>query len=135
MEASATFQITQINPIFAWVWILLGIIAGFILGINFHKEDWLGGYTSLKRRLYRLSHISFFGLAIINLLFYFTTKGMNQNSANITTASLGFIVGGFTMPFCCIIMANNSKLRALFLIPVISLTISAIITLFEVINR
>ena len=35
------------------------------------REDWLGGYGSFKRRLYRLAHISFFGLAIVNLMFCF----------------------------------------------------------------
>ena len=62
----------QINLLVAWVWILLGFLSGFGLGLNFHREDWLGGYGSYKRRLFRLGHISFFGLGALNLMFYLT---------------------------------------------------------------
>lgn len=70
--ANMDSHIAQVNLILAWLWIAVGFVLGFIFGLNFHREEWLGGYTTLKRRLYRLAHISIFALAIINLLFYFT---------------------------------------------------------------
>src|SRR5882762_3525993 len=60
------------NLVIAWIWILLGFFSGMLQGMFFNRENWLGGYNSLKRRLYRLAHISFFGLGAVNLFFYFT---------------------------------------------------------------
>ena len=68
----------QINVMLAWLWILLGFISGMALGMFFHGENWLGGYTSFKRRMYRLGHISFFGLGTVNVLFYFTLRLCRQ---------------------------------------------------------
>src|SRR5881397_2948507 len=74
----------QVNLLIAWVWILLGFLSGFALGLNFHREDWLGGYGSYKRRLYRLAHISFFGLGVVNLCFYFTARALPFQGASLT---------------------------------------------------
>jgi hypothetical protein len=50
----------QSNLLAAWVGILMGFLSGLALGLCFHRENWLGGYGSFKRRLYRLAHISLF---------------------------------------------------------------------------
>jgi hypothetical protein len=120
------------NLLLAWVWILFGFASGFALGTGFHQEQWLGGYASHKRRLYRLGHISFFGLALMNLMFYFTARSFGHASTATTVASLGFIAGAISMPICCLIMAHQPKLRALFLIPVLSLITAGTLTLWEV---
>jgi hypothetical protein len=124
--------IAQLNLIVAWVWILLGFGSGFALGLNFHREDWLGGYGSFKRRLYRLAHISFFGLGAVNLMFYLTARACLASSAAVNTASFGFALGALAMPICCLIMAHRSNWRALFLIPVGSLTGAGLLTLWEI---
>jgi hypothetical protein len=126
----------QINLILAWLWIAMGFVSGSIIGFNFKffKEDWQGGYSSLKRRLYRLGHISFFGLALINLMFYFTAQILITSSRTVEIASCAFIVGTITMPICCIIMANYPKLKILFYIPVISLITGGSLTFWEVIK-
>src|SRR6185503_2651096 len=112
---------SHLNLLVAWVWILLGFASGFALGSNFHKEQWLGGYASHKRRLYRLGHISFFGLALVNLMFYFTARTWVHAGQAAQVASWGFIAGAVTMPVCCLIMAHWPKARTLFLVPVLSL--------------
>lgn len=127
------FQIHHLNLALAWLWILLGFASGFFLGLNFHREDWLGGYGSFKRRLYRLAHISFFGLAIVNLMFFFVARDFPPGKCSVAIAAWGFLVGAISMPICCIVMAQNSKLRALFLIPVSSLIVAAALTLWEVV--
>jgi hypothetical protein len=33
------------------MWILLGLVSGMVMGMFFHRENWLGGYTDSKRRL------------------------------------------------------------------------------------
>ena len=124
----------QINLLIAWLWILLGFASGLYLGLNFHRENWLGGYASFKRRLYRLAHISFFGLALMNVMFYFVAKEFSPARFSVVVASWGFLVGAFSMPVCCVVMAHNAKCRPLFLIPVSSLMIGATLTLWEVIK-
>jgi hypothetical protein len=127
-------QVPQINLILAWVGILLGFGSGFLMGLNFQKENWLGGYASWKRRLYRLGHISFFGLALMNLAFYFTAKNFSQFSRGVEIASFGFALGAISMPICCAIMAHKPKWRAVFLVPVLSLITAATFTLLEIIK-
>jgi hypothetical protein len=127
-------SIAKWNLVLGWVWILLGFASGFVLGLSFHREDWLGGFASFKRRLYRLAHISFFGLALMNLMFYFVAREFSRSGLAVELASWGFLVGAISMPACCVLMANNAKLRGLFLIPVLSLVCAASLTLWEVIH-
>jgi drug/metabolite transporter (DMT)-like permease len=124
----------QINLVLAWAGILLGFLSGLALGLFFHREDWLGGYTSFRRRLYRLAHISFFGLAAVNLLFYFTARTITASAATLSFASWAFIVGAISMPACCILVAHRPRSRVLFALPVISLVAGGTLTLLEVIK-
>lgn len=113
----------HINLIAGWIGVLCGFIFGAITGLLFYKEDWLGGYTSWKRRLLRLSHISFFGIAIINFFFFYTCNYLHVNNAGIT--SLLFIIASIAMPAVCILSAVNQKFRHLFFIPVVSLIVGS----------
>lgn len=118
----------NLNLIAAWVGIFLGFLVGFGFGVFFHKEKWLGGYTSFKRRLYRLAHIALFALATINFFFYLTVRGMD-NSGIIEFASVAFVVGAALMPVCCVAMAHIPPMRYLFAIPVFSLLTAAALTI------
>ena len=120
------------NLVAGWIGIVLGFLSGLLLGSGFHREEWLGGYTSLTRRLYRLGHISFFGLAAANLLFYFTVKTSGLTGGPLLIASRCFIVGAISMPTCCVIMAHRPALRLLFAIPVVSLLVASVLTLWKV---
>jgi hypothetical protein len=128
------FMGAKLNLLVAWFSIVLGFASGFALGLNFHREDWLGGYSSHKRRLYRLGHISFFGLGTLNLLFYFTTRQLSLSSFPMQLAGWGFALGALSMPICCAIMAHCANWRALFLLPVSSLVAAGILTILEVIK-
>ena len=118
----------QLNLLAAWVGILLGFLMGFVFGLFFHREEWLGGYGSYKRRLYRLAHIALFALAAINFGFYLTVRGM-ENTGPIQLASIGFTVGAGLMPVCCLIMAHLKWTRYFFAIPVMSLLAAAALTI------
>ena len=122
------------NLVLAWLWILLGFVGGSLLGLGFHRENWLGGYASHQRRLYRLGHISFFGLAIVNLLFYFTAQQLQLHGASIQAASWGFVVGAITMPVCCVVMAHSRIGHALFAVPVSSLIAGGLLTFLQIIS-
>lgn len=120
------------NLLFGWLWILLGFVSGMVLGMFFHGETWLGGYGSFKRRMYRLGHISFFGLGAVNLLFWLTMQKISPQGWLAAFASWAFIVGGVTMPVCCLVMAHVPKMHMIFVVPVLSLIIGGVLTLLLV---
>ena len=119
----------QLNLIVAWLWIFLGFASGMVMGLFFHRENWLGGYTSLKRRMYRLCHISFFGLGAVNLMFWLSLKSLPAPGPMAEFASGAFVVGAITMPLCCALMAHFPWTRHLFAVPVVSLITGAILTI------
>lgn len=123
---------THWNLVMAWLWILLGFVTGMVLGMFFHGENWLGGYNSFMRRMYRLGHISFFGLGVVNLCFYLTMQSLSGANRSAGMASWSFIVGAITMPVSCVIMAHFPKAHAIFAVPVLSLIAGAVLTLMEV---
>jgi hypothetical protein len=125
----------KINLAFAWLWILLGFLSGLVLGLFFHREDWLGGYASFKRRLYRLAHISCFGLGMVNFLFYLTAQNFSAGDpAVVKGASWAFVAGAVTMPVCCLLTAHLPRTRMFFAIPVMSLITGGTLTIMEVIK-
>lgn len=125
----------QINLVLAWLWILLGFISGMGLGMFFHREGWLGGYASFKRRMYRLAHISLFGLGAVNLLFWLTVKTLAVATPILTVASWLFVAGAITMPICCVIMAHQPKRHLIFSVPVVSLLVGGALTLVLVVGN
>lgn len=125
-------SLASLNLLVAWLWFTLGTVAGLVLGSFFHKGDWLGGYGSLRRRMYRLGHISFFGLGILNLLFFFTASTLASPTPLLPVASWALVVGAVTMPLCCGLMAWSTRCRLLFAIPVISVLLGSALTLREV---
>ena len=123
---------SNLNLLMAWLWILLGFMTGMVLGQFFHDENWLGGYGSFKRRMYRLGHISFFGLGAVNLLFWLTAQIISPAAPLAEVASWAFILGTVTMPICCVVMAHFPKAHLIFAVPVLSLIAGGILTLLEV---
>jgi len=122
----------NLNLFLAWLWILLGFITGMVLGMFFHGENWLGGYGSFKRRMYRLGHISFFGLGAVNLLFCLTAQNCSLTGPFAGVASWAFIVGAIAMPVCCVVMAHFPKAHMIFAVPVVSLILGGVLTLILV---
>jgi len=120
------------NLVLAWGLIAFGFGGGFVFGLFFHRDNWMGGYTSFRRRLYRLAHIASLALAMINILFYLTAQRLPYPNRAVDIASWGFIVGAISMPIACLIMAHKVNTRPIFLVPVISLIGAAVITLLEV---
>jgi len=113
----------------AWLWILLGFVSGMVLGLFFHRENWLGGYGSFQRRMYRLGHISCFGLGAVNLLFWLTAQNLPLTGPFAIFASWAFIIGAITMPVCCVLMAHFPKAYLIFTVPVVSLILGGALTL------
>lgn len=105
-----------INLIVGWSGFLAGAVTGAVIGLFFHRDDWLGGYDSFPRRMIRLGHIACFGLGLINILFALTAAGAAPS--RLTAAgSLLLIVGQITMPLNCFLTAWARSCRHLFFVP------------------
>jgi hypothetical protein len=104
----------------AWSAVLAGLVSGTVIGLFFHREEWLGGYGSWRRRMVRLGHISFLGTGLLNLAFALTLFALGQRHA-WRVPSLLFVVGAVSMPTVCFLSAWRTRLRHLFFIPVASL--------------
>jgi len=107
-----------VNFLAACIGIFLGTLFGAVLGLFFQREEWLGGYASWPRRMLRLAHISFFGLALLNLAFWLGVNALGLG--RIFWPSRLLILAAVTMPLVCCLAAWRKPLRHLFPIPALS---------------
>jgi hypothetical protein len=119
----------MMNWYFGWGSILTAFLTGATIGLYFHREDFLGGYASFRRRILRLGHIALAALGMINILYGLSSMA-SQPSFGAQVASVGFIVGGVTMPAVCFLSSWRVGFRHLFFIPVSALVIAAMQTLW-----
>jgi len=126
-------SITRTMLVTGWSGMLGGVVSGAALGLFFHREDWMGGYGSFRRRRARLGHISFFGLGFLNLLLAFTNQivGLPERPAAIAAGAL--IVGAVAMPTCCFLAAWRPSFRHLFAVPVAGVFTGIVATLMGVV--
>ena len=108
---------TDVNILAAWLGILCGVCSGAAQGLFFHGEEWLGGYGSWRRRLMRLGHVSFFGIAFLNLAFAVTTRQPGWAPAS-RAPGLALAAAQGLMPLTCFVAAWRRPLRHAFFVPV-----------------
>jgi len=104
----------------AWIGILLGMLSGTVQGLFFYSEHWLGAPGSWARRLARLGHISFFGVAFLNLA-YADSVRLFGAASHVPLASMLLIADAVLMPLVCYLAAWRKPLRHLFPLPVLCL--------------
>jgi hypothetical protein len=119
----------------AWLGMLAGGLAGAALGLFFHRESWLGGYGSWRRRMLRLGHISLFGLALVNLAFAFSASQLGIAGEVLLWPSRLLIVGLVTMPLVCYLSAFVTRFRHLFFVPVLSVITATVLFLWVLVAR
>lgn len=107
----------------AWIAFLLGSLAGMVPGLFFHRENWLGGYGSWPRRMVRLGHIAFFGLGLLNLALFVSTRALALEDG-LTLPSVLLIAGTITMPLVCYLSAVRIAFRSLFAVPALSVSLA-----------
>ena len=112
----------QINLGVGWIAILIGLLVGAAIGMFFHREDWLDGYGSWRRRMLRLTHIALIGTGLLNIAFALSASVLTIDPPR--AASILFIVGAVTMPAVCALSAWQRMFRHLFFIPVVSLLLA-----------
>ena len=108
----------------AWLAILAGALAGAVMGLMFHREDWLGGYSSWRRRMLRLGHIAFFGIGLLNLAFALTAMGGLSRPPMFSAVALA--TAAALMPGVCYLAAWRKPLRHLFAVPVVCVLIGVV---------
>lgn len=108
------------NLYVGWVAILIGLFVGAVIGLFFHGDEWLGGYSSWKRRMIRLGHISFLGTGLLNIAFALTLTQLGGNPSLPVAAGL-LTIGAITMPTVCFLAAWRKSLRHWFVVPVVCL--------------
>ncbi len=111
-------DIARLHLFAGWLGFLAGAGSGALLGLRFHRADWLGGYGSFRRRLLRLGHIAFFGLGLLNIVFAFTVKTAALDGWPLHAASAALLLGAITMPAVCFLTAWREPWRRLFFVPV-----------------
>lgn len=107
----------DVNLLAAWVGMLMGVLSGAVVGLAFHREGWLGGYESWPRRLVRLGHIAFFGIALLNVAYAMTTRyaGFARPPA---WCAWSLAAANVLMPAVCFLSAAWRPMRHLFVVPV-----------------
>lgn len=111
-----------------WSLILSAFVTGAVIGLFFHQPDFLGGYTSFRRRIIRLGHIAQAALGLMNVV-YGLSPWPAESAWEASAASVAFIVGGVSMPAVCFLSGWKEPFRHLFFIPVSALIVATICTL------
>ena len=106
------------------------LLSGTALGLGFHRDGWMGGYAAWPRRMLRLGHISFFGIAFLNLA-YAQTLFLRGDAAASALATWFLIGGAVAMPAVCFLSAWQRRFRHLFFIPVVCLLTAAGAIVFQ----
>jgi hypothetical protein len=120
-----------LNFVAGWSLVLAAFVSGAIIGLGFHRDDFLGGYTSLRRRMVRLGHIALAALGMMNVLFALSPWNTSAASSDTSgaIASLCFLAGGVSMPLVCFLTAWRERFRHVFFIPVAALIAAVVFTL------
>lgn len=113
----------MLNIYAGWIGMLAGALAGAAMGLFFHREQWLGGYGSWRRRMLRLGHIALFGIALINLAFALTAKVLGIERG-VEVSSILLLVAAAGMPAVCFLSAIKRGFRHLFVIPASSVIVA-----------
>jgi len=117
-----------LNWFAGWGMVLAAFVTGAVIGLRFHRDDFLGGYTSFRRRLLRLGHIALAALGTMNVV-YALSPWPTPGDELARAASWCFIAGGVLMPAVCFLSAWREHWRRWFAVPVASLILAVVLTL------
>jgi hypothetical protein len=116
---------TSVNLVVGWLAVLAGLLSGAAIGMFFHRDEWLGGYASWRRRMVRLMHISLVGTGLLNVAFALSFAAAKAGPAPRMASAL-FLVGALTMPSVCALAAWRPPFRHVFFVPVVSLILATL---------
>jgi hypothetical protein len=111
-----------------WWLILAAFISGAFIGLGFHREGFLGGYGSFRRRLVRLGHIALAAIGTLNVVYGMAPVHTGPGTAAALPGELLFC-GGIAMPLVCFLSAWRQSFRHLFFVPVLLLIAAVVLIL------
>lgn len=123
---------TPVDPLYlvslavSWGLVLVGFGSGALIGLQFHKTDWLGGYGSFARRLLRLGHIACFGLPLLNTNLVLLYLVLRVEPSLVVGPVVLWIVGQLAMPTICFLSAWRPWFRHAFFVPVSALILGTL---------
>ena len=123
-------KIGKKNISFGWIWILVGIILGAVMGMWSFNSPFIspvGDYVSLPRRMLRLSHIAFIALAIINILYGYEIDKVKLKERYKRLGSNCMMYGAILMPLILLSSVFIESFKYLTVIPTILVIVSLII--------
>ena len=118
-----------LNWVAGWSLVLLAFLSGAVLGLGWHRDEFLGGYGSFRRRVIRLGHVAFAALGLMNVVFSLSPLPAPGTTA-ARAASICFVAGGALMPAVCFLTGWRAGWRHLFVLPVLSLVAAVMFTLW-----
>jgi len=126
--------VLELNLKAAWIGMTLGCLAGAVPGLFFFREEWLGGYGSWRRRMLRLAHISFFGIAFVNVAYALCAQHLGT-VAGLPSSSALLLIAAISMPVVCYLAAFWPAFRHLFVVPAGALTVGVALFAFQQVLR
>jgi len=118
-----------VNELAGWTAILVGVLLGVYMGVKFQSETWLGGYSSLARRMVRLGHVAFIALGMLNIQLGRTLENLTLPAALVQVASIAMIGGNLLMPACCLAIARGSRRFEIFAAPIVCLITALVLAI------
>ena len=118
-------MIHPLNFSAGWWLILTAFVSGAIIGLGFHREDFLGGYHSFRRRLLRLGHVALAALGMLNVVYGLSPVPPATGGLAALPGRL-LLAGAIAMPLVCFLSVWRKFCRYFFFIPV-TLLLSAVI--------
>ncbi len=115
-----------LNWFAGWSLIGLAFATGAVIGLGFHCEDFLGGYTSFRRRIIRLGHIALAALGLMNVAYGLSAVPAGRWG---DWGSLALLGGAIAMPAVCFLTGWRAGFRQLFFIPVVMLLAAVVFIL------
>ncbi|MBI2497067.1 MAG: hypothetical protein HYV75_03810 [Opitutae bacterium] len=94
---------------------------GAVLGLGIHREEYLGGYGSFRRRMLRLGHIALAALGMLNVLYGLAPATAGDGGSRALLPGVLLAAGAVAMPLVCFLSAWRQPFRHLFFIPVVLL--------------
>ena len=115
-----------------WWFILAAFSSGALIGLGFHREDFLGGYGSPVRRLLRLGHVALAALGTLNVV-YGLCPAASGGGRGIPGALAGqlLMAGTLAMPAVCFLSAWRRGFRHFFFIPVALLAAAVVLVIVQ----
>jgi hypothetical protein len=114
------------NYLAGWSMVLAAFATGAGIGLFFHRDDFLGGYVSFRRRMVRLGHIALAALGLFNVVYGLCPRPAPATALSTWTNAL-WITGGIAMPLVCFLSAWRERFRNLFFIPVAALLAATVL--------